>query len=200
MSGYLYVMSGPSGVGKSAIIELVRKRLPDLGYSISHTSRRPRDNEVDGVHYHFVSMAAFRKMIEKGGFVEWAEVYNDFYGTSFASLRSQTDRGVDVLMDLDSQGAKNIKNHFKDVILIYILPPSIKVLEKRLRERGTEDEKVINKRIQRALKELKECVWYHYLVINEDLHRAVKEVESIIVSNRCHVSQMLPRVKKTLGI
>lgn len=200
MPGQLYVISGPSGVGKSAIIKELRQRVSDLGYSISHTTRKPRSNEANGVNYHFVDRMTFRKMIGDGAFVEWAEIYNDIYGTSFSGLRNQIDQGLDVLMDLDSQGAKNIKEHFKDSVLVYVLPPSLEVLEKRLRERATDDEKVINTRFEKALKELKDCVWYPYLVINDDLNNAMGAVESIIMSERCRNPRMLPKVKEMLGL
>ena len=113
MSGQIYVISGPSGVGKSTIIRLLREKVTDLGYSISHTSRKPRGNEVNGVDYHFVDRETFSRMIDDGDLVEWAEVYNDFYGTSFSGLRSQIDMGLDVVMDLDSRGAKNIRKQLK---------------------------------------------------------------------------------------
>ncbi|MFQ5916964.1 MAG: guanylate kinase [Candidatus Binatia bacterium] len=200
MPGQLYVISGPSGVGKSAIITGLRKKILDLEYSISHTTRKPRSTEANGVNYHFVDRETFREMIGDGAFVEWAEIYNDYYGTSFSGLRDQTDRGLDVLMDLDSQGAKNIKEQFEESVLIYVLPPSLEILETRLRERAKDDEKVINTRIEKALKELKDCVWYPYLIINDDLNRAVGAVESIITSERCSNARMLPKVKEMLGL
>lgn len=200
MSGQLYVISGPSGAGKSRIIQLLRKRVTDLVYSISHTSRKPRKNEVDGVEYHFADRENFERMIKEGAFVEWAEVYHDLYGTSFSSLRVQTDKELDVVMDLDSTGAKNIKEHFKNSILIYVLPPSLEVLEKRLRERATDNERAINTRLEKAFKELKKCARYDYIVVNDDLDKVVREVESIIVSERCRKSRMLPKVKEMFGL
>ncbi len=200
MSGQLYVISGPSGAGKSRIIQLLRKRVTDLVYSISHTSRKPRKNEVDGVEYRFTDRETFERMIKEGAFVEWAEVYHDLYGTSFSSLRVQTDQELDVVMDLDSTGAKNIKEHFKDSILIYVLPPSLEVLEKRLKERATDNERAINTRLEKAFKELKNCAWYDYIVVNDDLDKVVREVESIIVSERCRKSRMLPKVKEMFGL
>ena len=171
-----------------------------LGYSISHTSRRPRNNEVNGNDYHFVDRETFNRMIDDGAFVEWAEVYSDLYGTSFSRLREQTARGSDVVMDLDSQGARNIKQHFKESILIYILPPSFEVLENRLRERATEDEKVVNTRIKKAYKELKDCTGYDYIIFNHDLHQTVEQVKSIIISERCRNSRQLPMVEKIFSI
>lgn len=200
MSGQLYVITGPSGVGKSTIIRRLRKKLPGIGYSVSHTTRKPRKNEADGVNYHFADRETFEGMIKEKAFVEWAEVYHDLYGTSFASLRSQTDQGLDVVMDLDSQGAKNIKGSFEDSVLIYILPPSLQVLEERLRGRASDDEVEIKARLDKARKEIESCGDYDYIIFNEDLNRTIDEVTAIIVSSRCHKSKCLARVEKTFGI
>ena len=200
MSGQPYVITGPSGVGKSTIIQQIRERVTNLGYSISHTTRNPRSNEVNGVDYHFVSRDIFTKMIDDGAFVEWAQVYRDLYGTSFASLESQLKKGLDVVMDVDSQGAKNIRKNFKDSVLIYILPPSLEVLEKRLRDRALDDEKVIEDRLEKVYKELRKCIWYDYIVVNEDIHQSVGEVESIITSERCRKENRLPMVKEIFGL
>ncbi len=195
------MVSGPSGAGKSTIIKRLRKKMPDLGYSISHTSRRPRGEEVDGVDYHFVDREGFEKLIEQGAFVEWAEVYGDLYGTSLATLENMMASGVDVLMDVDSQGAMNIKMHFRDAsTLIYLLPPSLDTLKDRLRERGTDDDEVIESRMKKAGDELKECLNYDYLIVNDDLEKAVAEVEAVIVSGRCRKSRMLPKIKELFDI
>ena len=200
MSGQIYVISGPSGSGKSTLIELLIKRVPGIGYSISHTSRKPRDNEVNTVDYHFVNRKTFMTMIEDGSFVEWAEVYDDFYGTSSSSLRGRMNQGLDVAMDLDSKGAENIKKHYKDSILIYILPPSLTILEKRLKNRAMDNEKVIKTRISRAVAELQDCVWYDYIIINDDLDEAFEKVKSIVISDRCRNSYMQPRIKEMLSL
>ena len=138
-------------------------------------------------------------MMEEGAFVEWAEVYHDLYGTSTASVRGQTEQGLDVVMDLDSQGAGNIKEKMKESTLIYILPPSLEILERRLRDRATDEEGAISRRIMKARKEIKNCLWYDYLVINDKLDQAAREVASIIVSGRCRPSRMRSRVKEILG-
>jgi guanylate kinase len=199
MKGDIYIFSGPSGAGKSSIITELRKRTTGLGYSISHTSRAPRPNETDGVDYHFVSEDAFIKMRETGAFVEWAKVYSHLYGTSVSSLKSQTDKGLDVILDIDSQGAKNIKANFKDSILIYILPPSIETLKQRLNTRASDAPEVINNRFNKAVDDLKESSWYDYLIINDDLEKAVSEAQSIIVSSRCRRERLFPTVKEMLG-
>jgi guanylate kinase len=200
MSGQLYVITGPSGVGKSTIIRRLRKRLPGVGYSVSHTSRNPRKNEADGVNYYFVDRETFEKMIAQKAFVEWAEVYQDLYGTSVSSLRDQTDRGLDVVMDLDSQGAKNIKKTFEDSVLIYILPPSLQALEKRLRGRASDDEAEIKARLEKARKEIENCVDYDHIIFNEKLDQTIEEVASIILSGRSRKSRRLPMVEKTFNI
>lgn len=200
MHSQLFVISGPSGVGKSTIINQIIKRMKGLGYSISHTSRKPRAKEEDGVHYHFVERKEFRRMVKDGAFVEWATVYDDYYGTSFASLKEQMDRGLDVVMDLDIKGAENVKKHFKETTLIYVLPPSIEELEKRLRERATDDKSVIGERLKKISIELKACVDYDYIVFNKDIDTVVYEVESIITSVRCLPSKQLPLAEKIFHI
>jgi guanylate kinase len=200
MKGNIYIFSGPSGAGKSSVIKELRNRVTGLGYSVSHTSRPPRNNEANGVDYHFVSEDAFHKMIDDGAFVEWATVYDHLYGTSVEGLRSQTGQGIDVILDIDSQGAKNIRSFFPESVLIYILPPSLETLEQRLRSRATDDDDVIENRYKQAVDDLKNCEWYDYLIINDDLEKAVGEAGAVILSNRCRNSRMYPVVKEMFKI
>ena len=200
MSGNLFVISAPSGAGKSTIIKALKERIEGLGYSISHTSRKPRGNENDGIDYHFLKKETFRNMIDAGAFVEWAQVYDDLYGTSFSSLDEQTASGLDVLLDLDTQGAKNIKKHFKNSVLIYVLPPSLDVLEKRLMARGTDAETVIKSRMKKTSSEIKQCVWYDYIIVNDDLDKAIKEAQAIILSVRCRTDQQASMVKEMFDV
>ncbi len=199
-AGRIFVVSGPSGSGKSTLIREVRQKVPDLGYSISHTSRPPRGHEKNGVEYHFVSKENFQKMIDNGEFVEWAEVYQDLYGTSVSSLKSQITLGLDVIMDIDVQGARNIKDHFKDAILIYVLPPSLEILEKRLRERRTEGEEAIRTRLKKAAQEIKNCVSYDYLLFNDKLEQAVEELKSILIAERCRKSVRLAKAQSLFNL
>jgi guanylate kinase len=199
-AGRIFVVSGPSGSGKSTLIREVRQRVSDLGYSISHTSRPPRGQEKNGVEYHFVSKETFQKMIDNGEFVEWAEVYQDLYGTSVSSLKSQITMGLDVIMDIDVQGARNIRDHFKEAILIYVLPPSLEILEKRLRARGTDDEKAIRTRVKKAAKEIRNCVSYDYLVFNDKLEDAVEELKSVLIAERCRKSVRLPKAQTLFNL
>ncbi len=200
MSGQLFVISAPSGTGKSTVAMAVRQRVPGLGYSISHTTRKPRGDERDGVDYHFVDDETFTKMIDEGAFVEWAKVYDNFYGTSSSGLKDLTASGLDVLMDVDIQGGRNIKNRFPDSVLIFLLPPSLEELERRLRKRGTDDEPVIRARMESAADDIKNCVWYDYIIVNDKLETAIDEAQSIIVSERCLTERQLPGIRKLFDI
>jgi guanylate kinase len=200
MAGQIFVISGPSGAGKSTVIRLVMEGVRDLGYSISHTTRAPRENEVDGVNYHFVDRDTFRTMIRKGDLLEWAEVYSDLYGTSFSSIRAQVDRGMDVIMDVDVQGARNLRQGLKDCVLLFLLPPSLEVLEERLRGRATDSEEALLKRMEKALQEIRECLSYDYLVFNDDLSEAVEAVRSIVLSERHRTDRQTAKVRKTFRI
>ena len=200
MNRRIYVISGPSGVGKTPIIKILRQKIERLGYSIPHPSRKPRNQEKNGKDYHFVDRGTFEKMAGEGAFVEWAEVYGDLYGTSFKGLQSQLDQGDDVILDIDNQGAGNIKAHFKESILIYVLPPSLEELQRRLKHRATDQEDAIRKRIDKAEKEIQDCHWYDYLVINDALENAIKEIESIIIAENCRKSQRLPIIKQTFNL
>jgi len=196
MSGQLFIISAPSGAGKSTILTAVGKRVPGLGYSISHTTRKPRGDERNGVDYHFVDDRTFTRMIDEDAFVEWARVYDNFYGTSSSNLRDQTSSGLDVLMDVDIQGGQNIKDRFPDSVLIFLLPPSLEELERRLRERGTDKEPVIKARMGMAADDIKNCMWYDYIIVNDKLEKAINETQSIIISKRCVTARQLPEVKR----
>jgi guanylate kinase len=195
MAGLLFVFSAPSGAGKSTIVKALRKGIGGFAYSISHTTRKARGNEKDGVDYHFVDRSTFKQLADKGAFVEWATVYNDLYGTSLSSVEEQIAAGRDVLLDVDPQGAKNIKRRFEDTVLVYVLPPSLEILEKRLRERNTDKEGVIEHRLKEAFQEIKECVWYDYVIINDHLERAIEEARSIVISERCRTARRLSGIK-----
>ena len=200
MQGQPFVISAPSGTGKSTIADTLTESVEDLAYSISHTSRKPRPTEKDGIDYHFVDRDTFCSMIDKGKFIEWAQVYDDLYGTSFSALDSQLSSGLDVLLDIDIQGARNIRRDFEKSVLIYILPPSLKVLQGRLKERGTDSDEVINRRLKKASLEVRNCIWYDYIVINDELERAIDEVRSIILAERCRSARRVPGLPREFGI
>ncbi len=195
------MISAPSGTGKTSVIRRVKNLVKGLGYSVSHTTRPPRPGEKDGVDYHFVSQEEFNKMIQDGAFVEWARVYEGFYGTSYQSIESVTKGGNDVILDLDPQGAKNIKARYgSESVLIYLLPPDMESLEQRLKGRGTDSEEVIRKRLNSAVQQIKECLTYDYIVFNDGLDVAVEEVCSIVRAERCKAPRVVPHVKERFKI
>ncbi len=196
MTGRLFVISAPSGTGKSTIIRKVRGGLDRLAYSISHTTRPPRGSERDGVDYYFVDRAGFDRMIAQGALVEWAEVYGAYYGTSVPELERLTREGLDVLLDIDHQGARNIRARFPDAVLIYLLPPSLEALEARLSGRGTDSPESIRNRMEKSYREMTHCAWYDYIVINDDLDQAVAAVRAVIVAERCRKGPMEEAVSK----
>ncbi|MDR2697538.1 MAG: guanylate kinase [Holophagales bacterium] len=197
--GDIFVLSAPSGAGKSTLIKRLFDDLDRLSFSVSFTTRLPREGEVDGRDYFFIDDAAFDDMLAKNGFVEWVQVYQHRYGTGKAWIRDRIDNGFDVLLDLETDGAKRIKEKFPDAILIFLLPPSAQSLTDRLRGRGKDTEEQINIRLEYAKHEL-EC-WdnYDYLVLNEDLESAYQGFKSIFVSARTAKKRVAQAVQKVLA-
>ncbi len=188
MNGKIIVICASSGTGKSTLIEMVRKDYPALEWSVSYTTRPIREGEVHGQDYFFVSQEEFLKMRENGEFVEWAQVHANYYGTSSSFLKSKIDQGLYVLMDIDVQGADSIKGIFKDQAqVIFIIPPSIEILEKRLRKRNTDSDDVIQRRVHNAIAEQKRMDDFDYKVLNDQLtiaHKDLKEIISDIILNK----------------
>jgi guanylate kinase len=182
-TGQLFVLSGPSGVGKSSLRDEVRKRFPELVYSISYTTRPPRQGESEGRDYHFVSLETFLAMKEAGAFVECAQVHGNYYGTSRAQLEKYLDERRDLLLEIDVQGARQVKEHFPRACFIFVLPPDRETLEKRLLERGTEEENDLEQRLEDSSRELLEASWYDYSIVNDVLEEAVEELADIILAN-----------------
>lgn len=178
--GRLIVISGPSGSGKTTICNNLLKLLPNLEYSISFTTRQPRRGEKDGVDYFFVSREEFQKSIKEDGFLEYAKVFDNYYGTRKKWVRDRLNEGKDILLSIDVQGAAQIKQNFRDAILIFLMPPSTKVLEERLWKRATDDEKEVAKRLVMAKKEMAEVAKYDYVVINDKVDEAVTDIKKII--------------------
>jgi guanylate kinase len=182
--GTLFVLVAPSGGGKSTVLKALLKKMDSLSYSISVTSRPPRPNEENGRDYHFVSLEAFLKMIERKEFYEWAQVHGNFYGTRKDTVEGLLSEGLDVAMDLDVQGACSIKGMKPESVTIFLLPPSTEILEKRLRDRDTDDDDVIALRLHNATNEIARCKLFDYLVVNDDLERVIEEIESIVRAER----------------
>ena len=179
-------MSGPSGAGKGKLCAKLREEI-ELSYSISATTRAPRTGEVDGVNYFFMTREGFQEKIKAGGFLEWAEVYDNYYGTPIDYIKEVTQAGKDVMVEIDPQGAKQVKLKMPEAVLIFIMPPSFKELENRIRGRATEEEAEIRKRLGSAINEIKTLSVYDYVIVNDDLLEAVNDLRSIINSEKCKV-------------
>lgn len=178
--GHLFIVSAPSGAGKSTLCQSVREQLTDLHYSISYTTRKMRPNEMDGVHYHFISETEFRDGIDNGRWAEWATVHNNFYGTAVLDLNHILDGGGDILLDIDVQGARQLIARYPRSVTIFILPPSLEILEKRLEDRGTDLKDAMDLRMKNAAIEIAAKDEYHHIIVNDDLDRAIAELEEII--------------------
>lgn len=198
--GKLFVITAPSGSGKTTIIDIIRKKVEGIGYSVSHTTRPPRRGEVNGVHYCFVAREDFEKMIEAHEFVEWAIVYDHLYGTPVSSVESTLSSGRDLLLDLDIQGAQEIKKQFPEATLIFILPPSLKILHERLQRRSAQDDTNIALRMEKAVEVIRKCRDYDFLIINDDLKKAAREVEAIIVAQRARSERRFPLVQEIFHV
>lgn len=178
------IVSSPSGAGKTTLTARLREQIKDVHFSVSHTTRKPRHNEQDGREYHFVDREVFRSLIEQGAFLEWAEVHGNLYGTSRNELtRSQDARGV--IFDIDHQGARQIKSTTPDSVAVFILPPSMAILEQRLRGRASEDEETVQRRFGVALREIEHYGLFDYVLVNEDLDEATKQLISIFRAEEC---------------
>ena len=174
------VLSAPSGAGKSTLAAMLRQRNRDVGFSVSATTRAPRPGEVDGVHYHFVSEPEFLRMAGAGELIEWARVHQNHYGTPIAELRRAQARGEHLLLDIDVQGARQIRERVPEAVLVFILPPSGAALVQRLAGRGTESADVLERRLQNAEDEIHAAPEFDYVVVNDRLERAVDELEAIL--------------------
>lgn len=186
--GLLVVVSGPSGAGKGTICQALLERT-SLAYSVSATTRKPRAGEVDGVNYHFLSVEAFEEMIEKDGLLEWAKVYDNYYGTPLKKVEEKLAVGEDILLEIDTQGAMKVREKFPEGVYIFILPPSLAELERRIRGRDTETEEILKKRLDAAIGEIEEGRRYKYVVTNDEVERAVCAIESVLRAERCLVTR-----------
>lgn len=184
IKGNLYVISAPSGAGKTSLVSALLQQLADIEVSVSHTTRVAREGEVDGVNYHFVDTARFEKMVENAEFFEHATVFGNMYGTSQRHVERQLASGKDVILEIDWQGARQIRHLVPDCRTIYIVPPSTSALRNRLASRGQDDETVIDRRMQEAVSEMSHYVEFDYLVINDEFEQARDNLVAIIKGNR----------------
>ena len=215
MAGILFIISAPSGSGKSTLVSQLRTLVEGLDFSISYTTRAPRGSETDGREYHFTTREEFERMIAEGDFLEWAEVFGNYYGTAVSALAHAKDAGKDLLLDIDVQGAMQVMKKTPEAVSIFVLPPSPEVLEMRLRNRSEAEhvtsEKVIQSRLAEARTELKRMWDYKYALVNDVLDQAVSEMRAIVLCERgerdgvqalassCRTDAASPRLKAALS-
>ncbi len=197
--GNLYIISAPSGAGKTSLIKKLIPTVNNLMVSVSHTTRTQRSGETNGVDYFFISQTEFKKKIKQQDFLEYAQVFDNFYGTTQSSVQNNLDHGQDVILEIDWQGAVQIRRLLPKAISIFILPPSTEVLRARLQGRGQDSKEVIERRMQDAVAEMSHYAEYDYLVINDDFHTALTELKAIILANRLDIMHQQQRLKPLLS-
>lgn len=191
--GLLVVLSGPSGVGKGTVCKALRTQVPDLVYSVSATTRAPREGEIDGINYFFKTKEEFRRMIENNEMLEWAEYVNQYYGTPRSFVEEQLNKGKDVILEIEVQGALQVKEKFPEGIFIFLAPPTFDDLEQRIIGRGTESEETIAKRMIAAKEEFTLMEKYDYVVVNDIVEDACARIQSIFTAEHCKVERIIER-------
>jgi guanylate kinase len=198
-TGQLFVVSAPSGVGKTTMVRAVRTLHPEMRFSVSFTTRAARPREVSGGDYHFVTREEFVQGIQVGRFVEWAEVHGEYYGTDAGPLQGWLEEGRDVVLDIDVQGARQVRCSYHHAHTIFVIPPSLEVLRERLERRGTETPEQVTKRLAAGLRELQEAPWYDFIILNDLLEDAVSDFSSIIRACRCQRACQAHRLQPFLN-
>jgi len=199
-TGILFVISAPSGAGKTSICHGILQKRPTLHQSISYTTRTRRAGEQDGVDYHFVTTEAFQEMVNAGAFLEWAEVHGNCYGTARSSLEKAAAEGADILLDIDFQGAQQLRYSGLDGVFIFILPPDMGELRKRLDTRNTDDDRVIERRMKNAVGEIAEAVNFDYLVVNDVLEEAVEKIVAIMMAETARTKRVIDTLPEEFGL
>jgi guanylate kinase len=187
--GLLIVVTGPSAVGKGTICHALRQVTPDLHFSVSCTTRKPRVGEVHGRDYFFVTEEEFQRKIEQGELLEWAQVYGNWYGTPRQYVEEIVASGQDIILDIDMVGARRVRQYYPDSVFIFVIPPSMEALSQRIRGRGTESEEAVRLRLEQAPRWIEEGLEYDYVIVNDDLQKAVRTLQSIIEAEKCRTSR-----------
>ncbi|RYM07227.1 guanylate kinase [Sporolactobacillus sp. THM7-7] len=194
--GLLVVLSGPSGVGKGTVCKALRSRRSALQYSISVTTRKPRQGEIDGVHYFFRTREQFQEMIRKEELLEWAEYVGNLYGTPVGYVKETLEKGQDVILEIEVQGALQVKRRFPEALFIFLAPPSLSELKKRIIGRGTETESLIENRMSVAKSEMELMENYNYVVVNDQVDKACDRIEAIVLAEHCKVARLIEKYRK----
>ncbi len=196
--GLLFIVSAPSGTGKTTLVERLVQVVPNLQMSRSYTSRATRAGEKDGVDYNFISRSRFEEMVHEGGFLEWADVFGNYYGTCAADCEAELAQGRDVVLVIDVQGARQVRTRGIETVGIFVLPPSAATLEQRLRGRSKDSEEQIRRRLEVACREVSEFSQYEYVVVNDELEAAADRLRAIVLAERARVKPMRPSAEKII--
>ena len=196
--GFLIVVSGPSGAGKGTVCSAFLEEHEDVAYSVSATTREPRAGEQEGVNYYFLSRGEFESMIENGELLEWAEVYGNYYGTPLKKIEEKLSKGQDILLEIDTQGALNVQKKFPDGVYVFILPPSIEELAKRLRGRGTDSEEAVERRLAAAAGEIAVAREYAYTIVNDTVEHSVQTLAAIVSAEHARTCNNLEKIDKII--
>lgn len=186
------MLSAPSGTGKTTVLKRLMEKRPGIRFTVSHTTRSPRKDEIEGEHYFFISEAEFHEKMERGDFIEWAKISSNFYGTAFDSINDYKKKGHDFILELDVQGAESLRKLNFPGVFVFILPPSIEELSARLTNRNTESQEKINLRLQTGLREIKQCLSYDYILINREVEETVDNLIAIIKAEKCRPACFTP--------
>ncbi len=195
----MFVISGPSGSGKTTLARKVVEELEGLEFSVSYTTRPPRPGEVDGRDYFFVSRSRFLDLVDSGEVIEWAEVYGELYGTSRSFIEKRLSAGIDVVLDIDTEGALSLMKAGFSPITIFVLPPSFRELQRRVKGRGTEPDKILKRRMESSFTEIVNSRFYRYIVLNDDIDKATEEIKAIVVSCRAFYTERKRMVEEVLS-
>jgi guanylate kinase len=197
-AGSLFIVTAPSGAGKTSLVKALLEKIAGLEVSVSYTTRKPRPGEQNGAHYHFVDVATFERMIAQGMFLEHAKVFENYYGTSREKVAEKLQHGVDLILEIDWQGARQVRTFFPDALGVFVLPPSRAVLEQRLRNRQTDSDDVINRRLREAVSDMSHYAEFEFVVVNDDFARALFDLQAIVAAQRLRLSASQARLAPLL--